>query len=110
MLPFAWVRAAIYVQYFTSGERGVRQEQHCIYDFFDFTHPSDRVQPFEKLMGLGFMHRSIDGARRDGVYTNAILGILNCQCALFFVCLPFLSSFYARDSKSIRKFESPARA
>jgi len=29
--------------------------------------------------------------------------------SLFLVCLPFLSSFYARDS-SIRNFESPARA
>jgi len=60
--PFACVRAAIYVQYFTSGEGGVYQEQNGIYDFFDFTHPADRVQPFEKLMGLRFMHRSIDGA------------------------------------------------
>jgi hypothetical protein len=56
------VRAAIYVQYLTSGEGGVYQEQNCIYDFFDFTHPADRVQPFEELMGLRFMHRSIDGA------------------------------------------------
>jgi hypothetical protein len=56
------VRAAIYVQYFTSGEGGVYQEQNCIYDFFDFTHPADGVQPLEKLMGLGFVHRSIDGA------------------------------------------------
>ena len=47
------MRAAIYVQYFTSGEGGVYQEQNCIYDFFDFTHPADRVQPFEKLMGFG---------------------------------------------------------
>ena len=47
------MRAAIYVQYFTSGEGGVYQEQNCIYDFFDFAHPADRVQPFEKLMGLG---------------------------------------------------------
>src|SRR5260370_22232847 len=61
-LPFACVRAAIYVQYFTSGEGGVYQEQNCIYDFFDFTHSADGVQPLEKLMGLGFVHRSIDGA------------------------------------------------
>src|SRR5712671_1103615 len=80
-LPFACVRAAIYVQYFSSGEGGVHQEQNCIHDFFDFTHPADRVQPFEKLMGLGFMHRSIDGSQRNGVYTNAFLGILNCECA-----------------------------
>src|SRR5260370_7214362 len=76
------MRAAVYVQYFTSPERGfLRQEQNCIYDFLDFTHPADRVQPFEKLIGLGFMHRSFDSAQRDGVYTNAILGILNGQCA-----------------------------
>ena len=37
------MRAAIYMQYFTCGERGVCQEQNCIYDFFDFTHPADRV-------------------------------------------------------------------
>src|SRR5229473_5438759 len=37
-LPFPRMHAAIYVQDFTSGERGVRQEQNCIYDFFDFTH------------------------------------------------------------------------
>ena len=61
-LPFACVRAAIYVQCFPSGEGGVDQEQNCIYDFFDFTHPAERVQPFQKFMGLRFMHRSIDSA------------------------------------------------
>jgi hypothetical protein len=42
-------------------------------NFCDAIHRAYRVQPFEKLMGLGLMHRSIDDARRIGVYTNAIL-------------------------------------
>jgi len=75
------MHAAIYVQDFTSGERGVRQEQNCIYDFFDFTHPAHGVQSFQRLIGLGFMHRSFDDAQGNGVHTNAILGILNCECA-----------------------------
>ena len=55
-LPFVRVRTAVHVQYFTSGECGVGQEQNCIYDFFDLTDPGDRVQPFQKLMCFWFMH------------------------------------------------------
>jgi len=40
------------MQYFTSGECGVREEQISIYDFFDFTDPGDWVQPFQKFMCL----------------------------------------------------------
>ena len=75
------MRATIYVQYFTSGERGVRKKQNCIYDFFDFAEPVERTQPFEGLIGLGFMHRSFDDACRNGVYADAVLGMLNCQGA-----------------------------
>jgi hypothetical protein len=39
VLPFACVRATICVQYFTSGECGVRKKQNCIYDFLDFAEP-----------------------------------------------------------------------
>jgi hypothetical protein len=41
--PFARVRAAIHVQYFTRGERGVGQKQCRVDDFFDLTDPVDRV-------------------------------------------------------------------
>src|ERR1700730_5631190 len=58
--PLACVRAAIYVQYFTRGERGVGQKQNCVDDFFDLTDPADRGQPSEKVMSFRFMHRSID--------------------------------------------------
>jgi hypothetical protein len=51
------------------------------YDFLDFTHSADRVQPFEKLIGLRFMHRSFDDAQRNRVYTNTVLGILHRECA-----------------------------
>jgi len=44
------VRTAIHVQNFTRGERGVSQKQSCVDDFFDFTDPADRVQPFQKVM------------------------------------------------------------
>src|SRR6266446_1344095 len=80
-LPFASVRAAIYVQDFTGGECGVRQVQNCVHDLFDFTDPADRMQPFEKLKGLGFMHRSVDDARGNGVYANAILCVFDGECA-----------------------------
>ena len=79
--PFARVRAAIHVQDFTRGERGVGQKQSCVDDFFDLTDPADRVQPFEKVMGFGFMHGSIDHSRRDGVYTNAFLRVFNGEGA-----------------------------
>src|SRR6202035_5419670 len=80
-LPFASVRAAIYVQDFTGGECGVRQVQNCVHDFFNFTDPADRLQPFERLQCLGPMHRSVDDARRDGVYASAILCVLEGECA-----------------------------
>jgi len=57
--PFARVRAAIHVQYFTRGERGVGRKQSCVDDFFDFTDPADRVQPFEKVISFRFMHGSM---------------------------------------------------
>src|ERR1700687_1482447 len=66
--PFARVRAAIHVQYFTRGERGVGQKQSCVDDFFDLTDSADRVQPFEKVVSFRFMHRSIHHSRRYGVY------------------------------------------
>src|SRR6266481_9372496 len=80
-LPFASVRAAIYVQDFTGGECGVRQEQDCIHDFLDFTHPIDRMQPFEELVTLRLVHGSVDDARRDGVDANAILCVFDGECA-----------------------------
>src|SRR5882724_3812049 len=79
--PFARVRAAIHVQYFTRGERGVGQKQNCVDDFFDLTDPADRVQPFEKVMSFRFMHGSIDHSRRYGVYTNAFLRVFNGEGA-----------------------------
>src|ERR1700686_3991682 len=79
--PFARVRAAIHVQYFTRGERGVGQKQSRIDDFFDLTDPADRMQPFEKVMGFRFMHRSIDHSRCYGVYTNALLRVFNGEGA-----------------------------
>jgi hypothetical protein len=48
--------------YFTGGERGVRQEQNCIHDFFDFTQPADRVRLFFRLISLGWVHGSFDDA------------------------------------------------
>jgi len=50
--PFTRVRATIHVQYLTRGERRIRQEQNCIDDFLDFTDPANRVQPFQKIVGL----------------------------------------------------------
>src|ERR1700687_5389402 len=79
--PLACVRAAIYVQYFTRGERGVGQKQNCVDDFFDLTDPADRVQPSEKVMSFRFMHRSIDHSQRYGVYTNAFLRVFNGEGA-----------------------------
>src|SRR5436309_5230585 len=75
--PFARVRAAIHVQYFTRGERGVGQKQSCVDDFFDLTNPADGMQAFEKVMGFGFVHGSIDHSRRYGVYANAFLRVFN---------------------------------
>jgi hypothetical protein len=69
-LPFAGVRAAVYVQDFAGSERRVCQEQNGIYDFLDFPHPAEGMQPFEKLVGLGFMHWSFDDTQRDGVYSR----------------------------------------
>src|SRR5258705_719855 len=80
-LPFASVRAAIYVQDFTGGECGVRQIENCIYNFLDFTDPADRMQAFQKLKGLWFMHRSVDNARGNAVYANAILCVFDGECA-----------------------------
>src|SRR5437870_11628308 len=79
--PFARVRAAIHVQYFTRGGRGVGQKQSCVDDFFDLTDPAERVQPFEKVMSFWFVHRSIDDSRRYGVYTNAFLGVFKGEGA-----------------------------
>jgi hypothetical protein len=79
--PFARVRAAVHVQYFTRGERGVGKKQSCVDDFFDLTDPADRVQPFEKVMSFRFMHGSIDHSRRYGVYTNAFLRVFNGEGA-----------------------------
>src|SRR6267378_8396781 len=82
--PFARVRAAIHVQYFTGGERGVGQKQSSVDDFFDLTDPADRVQPFEEVMSFRFMHGSIDHSGRYGVYSNAVLRVFNgegaCHC------------------------------
>src|SRR5882762_8338997 len=79
--PFARVRAAIHVQNFTRGERGVGQKQSRVDDFFDLTDPADRVQPFEKFMSFRFMHGSIDHSRRYRVYTNAFLRIFDGEGA-----------------------------
>src|SRR5437016_10698635 len=79
--PFARVRAAIHVQYFTRGERGVGQKQSCVDHFFDLTDPAERVQPFEKVMSFWFVHRSIDHSRRYAVYTNAFLRVFNGEGA-----------------------------
>jgi len=39
-------------------KRRIRQEQNCIDDFFDFTDPANRVQPFQEIVGvLRFVHR-----------------------------------------------------
>jgi hypothetical protein len=46
------VRAAIHLQYRTSIEHGVRQEQNRIDYFFDFPNPADRVQPLERFIGF----------------------------------------------------------
>src|SRR5436853_4957032 len=79
--PFARVRAAIHVQNFARGERGVGQKQGCVDDFFDLTDPADRVQPFEKVMSFRFVHGSIDHSRRYGVYSNAFLRVFNGERA-----------------------------
>jgi len=75
--PFARVRAAVHVQYFTRGERGVSEKQSGVDDFFDLTDPANRVQPFEEVMIFRFMHRRIDHSRRYGVYTDALFRVLN---------------------------------
>ena len=80
-LPFACVRAAVHVQDFTCCKCGVGQEQNCIHDSADFTHSAHRVQSFEELMGLRFMHWSIDGAQRNDVHTNTLVGIFHCEWA-----------------------------
>src|SRR5215472_7328402 len=77
--PFARVRAAVDVQYFTRGKRGVDQKQSCIDDFFDLTDPADRLQTLEKVMSFRFMHGSIDYSRRYCVYTNAFLRVFNSE-------------------------------
>src|SRR5216684_4059119 len=51
------------------------------HDFLDFTDPADRVKTFEKLQGLGLMHWSVDDARGDSVYANAVLCVLDGECA-----------------------------
>src|ERR1700729_1583607 len=79
--PFARVRTAIHVQYFARGKRGVGQKQNSVDDFFDLTEPADWVQPFEKVMGFGFMHGSIDHSRRYGVYPDAVLRVFNGESA-----------------------------
>src|SRR3954471_21599446 len=79
--PFARVRAAIHVQNFTRGEGGVGQKQSCVDDFFDLTDPADRVQSFEEVMSLRFMHGSVDHSRRYGVYANALLRVFDREGA-----------------------------
>src|SRR5215469_10662860 len=49
-LPFARVGAAVHMQYFTRGERGVGEKQSGVDDFFDLTDSANRLQPFEEGM------------------------------------------------------------
>src|SRR5260221_14456922 len=79
--PFARVCAAIHVQYFARSKRRVGQKQSCVDDFLDLSDPTDWVQPFEKVMGFGFVHGSIDHSRSYGVYTNAFLRVFNGERA-----------------------------
>src|ERR1700754_142922 len=79
--PFARVRAAVDVQYFTRRECGVGQKQRCVNDFFDLSDPAHGVQLFEKVVSFGSMHRSIDRSRRNDVYANAVLRIFNGEGA-----------------------------
>jgi hypothetical protein len=52
-LPFAGVRAAIDVHDFSTGERGVREEENSIHDFLDFADSAGRVQALEsRVSGL----------------------------------------------------------
>src|SRR6267378_6045921 len=42
---------------------------------------SDRVQPFEEFVTLRLVHGSVDDARGNGVYANAILCVFDGECA-----------------------------